>query len=199
MSTADTFYNGVLKAVQKGKDTHHTKANKQVNYLEVLVDGNKCRCLYYDTHIATVEWDDDKIVTEVIIESFYSTRTTIESINAIVSAAVSLGFSPLYGFVASRQGYARYMVPLYVHDQYLLLPLVHTESPFSISNGSLPALHKELDVIRASDLNGVKYTDYSIRKRDFNLIKETYIGSLHPFAPYLSHHIKGDTNAPTFS
>jgi hypothetical protein len=188
MGVADLFSDGVVRAITKGKDTKRKAKTGTGLYprgmdrtwVEVVAYNNSCACYYYNTKIATVKWDDDKVVTDVHIESLWSSNSTRDCINAIMGTAIAHGLPNTASYMGMFDGCLEYAVKIKLNGEWLFLPLLKRIAvlPISVISDTIGALHTELSLIKVDLSNGKWYKEYRLRKRDLVALTEAYTGNV---------------------
>jgi hypothetical protein len=180
MGVADLFSDGVVRAITKGTDTKRKARGMDRTWVEVVAYNNSCACYYYDTKIATVKWNDDKVVTDVHIESLWSSNSTRDCINAIMGTAIGHGLPNTASYMGMFDGCLEYAVKIKLGEEWFFLPLLKRIAvlPISVCNDTIDALHAELSLIKVDLSNGKWYKGYRLRKRDLVALAEAYTGNV---------------------
>jgi hypothetical protein len=190
MGVADLFREGVVRAITKGTDTKRKARGMARTWVEVIAYNNSCACYYYDTKIATVKWNDDKVVTDVHIESLWSSKSTRDCINAIIGTARGHGLPDTASYTGMFDGCLEYAVEIKLGDQWLFLPLLKRSAvlPISMVHDTIDALHSELRLIQVDLSKDKWYKAYRLRKRDLVALANAYTDNVElKSEPMYSH------------
>ncbi len=180
MGVADLFSAGVIRAITKGKDTKRKARDMDRTWVEVVAYNNSCACYYYNTKIATVKWNDDKVVTDVLIESLWSSNSTRDCINTIMGTAITHGLPNTASYVGMFDGCLAYAVKIKLGEEWLFLPLLKYVAvlPISVCRDTIGAVQTELSLIQVDLSKGQWSKKYRLRKRDIVALSEAYTGNV---------------------